>query len=59
MEDDVIVNTVTGATVDISKVAVGGGSELPGARISITSNDGHDLIGCTITGVPTIVQTFL
>ncbi|MCR5528794.1 MAG: DUF5979 domain-containing protein [Saccharofermentans sp.] len=51
MEDDVIVNTVTGATVDISKVAVGGSSELPGAQLWITcADDRTDLSVATVSG---------
>ena len=51
MEDDVIVHSVTGATVDISKVAVGGSSELPGAELWITCSDANtDLSVATVSG---------
>ena len=50
MEDDLLVVPVVTGTVDISKVAVGGGNELPGAQITVTSEDGFDLTDCTVTG---------
>ena len=51
MEDDILVNTFTGATVDISKVAVGGGSELHGAELTITCADATvDLSNVTVSG---------
>ncbi|SMC31512.1 hypothetical protein SAMN06296952_0145 [Oscillospiraceae bacterium] len=51
MEDDVIVHSVTGATVDISKVAVGVSSELPGAELWITCSDSAtDLSVATVSG---------
>ena len=48
MEDEVANTTVTG-TVDISKIAVGGTAELPGAELTITSRSNASLIGCTVT----------
>ena len=48
MVDDIFV-APTG-TVDISKQDTVAGNELPGAAITITSDDGLDLEGCVISG---------
>lgn len=49
MEDDLEVTEITG-TVDISKKDTVAGEELPGARITITSNNDINLEGCTVNG---------